>query len=150
MTVSSTLLLKMMRRKVKALMDIELEQPKEVRECQQWQLLFHIPSMGQVVVGKGGINTMFHIVADGERVLCLPDKMLEQIDLWISLASATTYSVLNAEKKTIKRNLSKAEAQAFQAKPGHYLAEVKDGKRKILAKRVKGLMGTSWKAVTKK
>lgn len=147
MKVSSTLLLRTMRRKVKGLMDIELEQPKEVRECQQWQLLFQIPSMGQVVVGKGGINTMFYIVADGERVLCLPDKMLEQIDIWIALASATTYAILNSEKKAIKRNLSKAEAKAYPAKPGQYLGEVKDGKRKIIMKRVKGLMGNSWKAV---
>lgn len=149
MTVSSTLLLKTMRRKVKVLIDIELEQPKEIRECQQWQLLFQIPSMGQVVVGKGGVNTMFHIVGDGERHLCLPDKMLEQIDLWISLASSTTYSILSDDKKTVKRNLSKVEAQAFAAKPGQFLAEVKDGKRKILAKRVKGLMGPSWKAIQK-
>lgn len=149
MKVSSTLLLRTMRRKVKALMDIELEQPKEVRECQQWQLLFQIPTLGQVVVGKGGINTMFYIAGKAERVLCLPDKMLDQIDLWIALASATTYTVLSSEKKAVKRNLSKAEALAFKAKVGQYLAEVKDGKRKIIMKRVKGLMGNSWKAVEK-
>lgn len=149
MGVSSSLLLKTMRRKVKTLMDIELEQEKDVRECQQWQLLFQIPSMGQVIVGKGGINTMFHIVGDAERVLCLPDKMLEQIDIWIALASATTYTILDKDKKTVKRNLSKAEAKTYAAKPGYFMAEVKDGKRKILAKRVKGLMGSSWKAVEK-
>ena len=149
MGVSSGLLLKTMRRKVKALMDIELEQEKDVRECQQWQLLFQIPSMGQVIVGKGGVNTMFYMVGDSERVLCLPDKMLDQIDLWIALASATTYTILDKDKKAVKRNLSKAEARAYDAKPGLYMAEVKDGKRKIVAKRVKGLMGNSWKAVEK-
>lgn len=149
MSMSSTALLKTMRRKVKTLMDIELDQSKEMRECQQWQLLFQIPSMGQVVVGKGGINTMFYIVAQEERVLCLPDKMLEQIDIWIALASATTYTILNKNKKTVKRNLSKAEAKVFDAKPGYLLAEVKDGKRKVIMKRVKGLMGNAWKAIEK-
>ena len=150
--VRPVVVLRALKQKVQQLLAIEFKMTQAERQCQQWQLLFQIKGMGQVVVGKGGINTMFYQVGNGERELCLPQKLGEVIDTWIALANTTTYCIVNAEGKVVKRNLSKAEALNYpKAKTGYLLCEVADGKRKKLMKMSKGLMGKSaWKAIERK
>ncbi len=146
---SPTALLRVLKTKVNSLLMAEAKLSKAERECQQWQLLFQIKGLGQVIVGKGGVNTTFYTIGKAERVLCLPQDLLNKIDTLIAMSSAVTYSIVSSEGKTIKRGLSKPEAQAYDAPKGSFICEVKDGKRKKTHKRGKGLTGLSWKPLMK-
>ena len=144
---SSTSLLKTLKQKVNALLLAEAKLSASERERQQWQLLFQIKGMGNVIVGKGGVNTCFYVIDGGERVLLLPQDLLNKIDVWIAMNSSVTYSVVGANGKSIQRGLSRPEALGVKADVGYYICEVQDGKRKKTHKRVKALKGNSWKPI---
>lgn len=148
-TVRPVEMFKIMKQKVFQLLQAEGKMNMTERSCQQWQLLFTIPGKGQVIVGKGGINTMFYIINEGERKLCLPSDMLDKIDKWIAKASVVTYKIRH-EGKTLYDNLSTIkEAKALKVPKGSALYEVKNGGKKKLAVYEKALFGVAWNDIKK-
>lgn len=141
------LLMKKMKAKVMALLKEEARLSAKERQSQQWQLLLQIENVGQFIVGKGGINTMFYIVNNGERKLCLPADMVNKIDKWIVKLSVKSYSIYLDGKK-IKSGLSTIEeAKKVKAKRGSIIYEIEAGKKKKVLVCKKALMGNAWSAV---
>lgn len=146
---SANALLKSMRQKIVTLLKIEGRMSLAERECQQWQLLFQIGKRSYVI-GKGGANTMFHIVNDGERELLLPHDMIALIDTWIAASGKPYFAILDPDGKVVKRDLEDKEAALkYKTKPGYFVARIADGKKQRLYVRQGGIMGSTWKAYKK-
>lgn len=65
--------------KVRALFQSEARMSPEERRQNQWTLLIKFGTT-QIVVGKGDVNTVFYTLgADGERKICYPDSLLENL-----------------------------------------------------------------------
>jgi len=74
--------LKVLRRQVKALWKLEEDLPPKQRERHQWQLVA-VQNEVPYLVGKGGANTFFYKVGNGnEMQYGLPDDVLAVIDKW--------------------------------------------------------------------
>ena len=67
--------LAILRKQVKALLTVEdmFEGPEH-----SWIVNYKSPSGLEYVIGKGGKNTMFYVLGDGERKICYPNDLLDQ------------------------------------------------------------------------
>lgn len=144
--VRVALMFKAMRSKVFSLLKAEEKLSVNERKNQQWQLLFQITGFGDYVVGKGGVNTMFYTVNDGERKLCLPEEMLAIIDNWCQNSSTKSYAIMSDTGKIVKSGLaSKQDALERNSKPNYFIVSVDGEKITKLYVRTKGLFKTTWK-----
>lgn len=142
-------LFKVMRVKTLALLKAEAKMSQAERQCQQWQLLFQI-GKSNYIIGKGGVNTTFWSKDGSERVLLLPQDMLNQIDVWISGVGEKLFSVVDRDGEVIQRKLTSVEqALSVKAKAGALIYQHQDGKKRKIFKRVQGLMGREWQAIKK-
>lgn len=138
---------KVMRAKALALLKAEAKMSQSERQCQQWQLLFQI-GKSNYVIGKGGINTTFWSKDDSERVLLLPQDLLNQIDVWIDASDKKRYSVVKSSGDVVERDLTDiGQAKSVKAGEGAYIYQHQDGKKRKIFKRVQGLMGKEWRAI---
>src|SRR5690606_30866923 len=117
------------------------------RESQQWQLLVQLPKVGNVIVGKGGINTMFYIYGDSPRELCLPDALFDVLDDWILRASIAKYLIKYKGKVVQKGIESETLAREVKVKQGSVLYKVEGGVRTKIAVYKKTLFGKQWEDV---
>lgn len=134
---------KVMKQKVFQLLQAESKLTTQERSCNQWQLLFQIKGCGDIIVGKGGVNTMFYTVNNSERKLLLPEAMLDKIDQWIIKTEVTTYTVVNKKRVVAKRLSSIDEAKQHKEK-GNTIFSVKNGKKEKLMEFKKTMFGYAW------
>lgn len=147
--IRPNVMFKAMRHKVFTLLKTESKLSLLERKNQQWQLLFQIKGYGSYVLGKGGINTMFYTIDDGERKLCYPDDLLALIDTWIEESDKTGFGILNSSGKLIRNVATQKEALDFKAKVGAHIVRIADGTQTRLFVRVEGLFNKSWKPLIK-
>lgn len=90
--------LKILNRQFRALMNIEQTLSPAQRKLNQFQLLA-TEGLITYIVGKGGANTIFYSVNQGERKLCYPDEMLAILKEW---TSTVTCAVFRNDKRISK------------------------------------------------
>jgi hypothetical protein len=139
----SAVLYRAMLSKVKALLKVESPHSKDERSAQQWQLLFQIDGT-QFIVGKGGVNTTFYTVGDGERKLCYPDELLEFLESLVRKATPVFAIYSKTGKKLKSGILSENDALNEDATVGCYIVGMSNGKKKRLYVRKRGLFDVVW------
>lgn len=74
--------LKLLRKRVKTLWDMEARLPPQEREFHSWQVACQQGGV-TYVVGKGGANTFYARINDNEPKYLMPDDCFALIDKWI-------------------------------------------------------------------
>ncbi len=141
-------LFKHMRTKVKLLLNAEMKMTADERKAQQWQLLFTIRGT-QYVVGKGGVNTMFYVVGDKERVLCYPDELLAAIDFW-DKKKYSEYAIYSKAGKPLETGIkSEREALSRKAPTGSFIVAIAGTKKVRKYVMAMSLIDLAWKPFKK-
>ena len=128
--------------KVRSLMLNEARLSDKLKSAQQWQLLFQIDGM-DIIVGKGGINTMFYILGTGgKRVICYPDELVDKIKKW-SQRKYTAYIVYDKDGNGLAGpSMKKIRDTDFPTRS--YQSGFYNGKEVKLAVLQKSLTGRAW------
>ncbi len=126
--------------KVKYLLHSERDLTVDEKKLFQWQL--HA-SLGDAepafVIGKGGANTIFYSLSQGERKLCYPNDALDLLD---NISKRKEFVYVALDKAKVKIGYFLLEAEALDCKNARYVASVSfKGKTTTLWKKQKDLFG---------
>ena len=123
-------------KKVKSLLQHEANLTPADKQMNEWVVTLQMAPDLKLLVGKGGVNTIFYKFGTGERKLCYPDEILEKLDrlarkkFWFYTADGTPFLTLNG---------------ALASPPSGYVIGVSD-KPKKLYKATPSLSGIIWKS----
>lgn len=124
----SLALYKAMLAKTRGLLKVESTHSEKQRKAQQWQLLFSIDGT-QYIVGKGGVNTTFYKVGDGERKLCYPEELLTFLEA-LTRKKYSSYAIYSKDGKPLETGImTEADALKKKASVGSYIVALNDGKK---------------------
>ena len=130
--------------KVRGLLMTEAKLSKEERENNQWQLLFTFAKT-QVIIGKGGINTIFYQFGKkGKRHVCYPDQILDMLEQ-LAKQKHWRYIVRDASGAPVKTSFN--EQQIMKAEPvlKHTISGVTDEGETVLFVGGANAEGPYWK-----
>ena len=133
-----------LRSQVKACLEKEAKLSPNDRKKHQWQFLTTLNGV-TYIVGKGGANTMFYSVGNGERKLCHPKEMLDIISSW-GKAKYAMYAI--GKKRDAYTHGPSEDIDTLleeQGEPGEYIVGMtSDGKVVRLYEAKKGISSTIW------
>lgn len=137
---------KILHDQVKASLNKEANLTPEERKVFQWQFFATVAGV-TYLVGKGGANTMFYRINEGEMQYKYPDEMLEVIKSW-SGEKYVSFSLFKGKKKGKKTYATIDEAKSKLPKTFSenlfIVGETKEGKKTRLFKLHETLNGLKW------
>lgn len=134
-----------LRAQVKASLEREAKLSPNERRMFQWQFFATVNNV-TYIVGKGGANTMFYMVGEGERKLLSPADMLDKISEWAS-SKFSMYAVCkkpSAFSHGPFPNIKQALAVKDAPKKSYIVGLTPDRKVVRLYKLKSGLMQDEW------
>lgn len=138
--------LKLLRKRVKTMWAMEADLSPNERELHQWQILAYQTSI-PYLVGKGGANTFFYRIGEGQMQYAMPDEMFAILDKWlgaeyVSFTISKTKNLGNAPIRSTKEAFLKVTKDKYL---GYYLIGLKsNGDLARLYKLEQGLKGNQW------
>lgn len=137
---------KILHDQVKGALTKEASLSPEERKLFQWQFLVTVANL-TYLVGKGGANTMFYRINDGEMKYEYPDKMLDIVKSW-SGEKYSAFALYKGKKKGKKTYATLEEAKGKLPKDFvnnlYIVGETKEGKKTRLFKLHDTLSGVKW------
>lgn len=70
---------KSLHSKVRHLINAESKLAPDERKTHEWLLTITVDGF-RILVGKGGVNTIFYSFGKGDKKFCYPDEMLEKLE----------------------------------------------------------------------
>ena len=142
--------MKLMARKVRALLDLESKLSNADKGRQQWQLLCTAGGL-LYIAGKGGVNTCFLTIAEGERRVMYPEQLVGELTKLAS-QSHSAYAVHSAKLGRIVSGPwpYRSDAPEHPSKAHHTLVGINDdGTTDEICYASRCLTGLEWIRVRK-
>lgn len=135
-----------LRKQVKTAILAESKMTPEERRMHQWQFLCTIGDI-TYLVGKGGANTMFYRIGDGELFHEYPEALLEKMKLW-GLEKYVHYSIVDPDTQKIIKHSADIEV-VLAKKPKKYkkyriFGSLPNGKYEPLYELRSSMVGYNW------
>lgn len=134
-----------LRSQFNRLIAIEEQLPDTRRSTSQWQVLTTV-GKHNVIVGKGGMNTIFYQIGNQEMCYVYPHQMKTILNTWVR--TGYLFYVIARDKKVLRtyKTLNEAKSNKAETYVGSYLVGVGETNRRLFRLR-KTLLGVDWEKV---